>query len=66
MTNETFCKLDDNAKQYWLDGARNAVLVALQKSVVPREQWTVVLGMTVESIAEFMDRNRVDQWQNQQ
>lgn len=37
MTNETFSRLDDAAKQYWLENARNAVLAALQKSGVPIE-----------------------------
>ncbi len=59
MTNETFSRLDDGAKQYWLDTARNAVLTALQKSGVPREQWLIVLGMTRDSIVDFMIRDEV-------
>jgi hypothetical protein len=63
MTNETFCKLDDNAKQYWLDGARNAVLMALQKSAVPHEQWVVVLGVKYQRLKHvglnlITDKNR--------
>lgn len=58
MTNETFNRLDDAAKQYWLENARNAVLAALQKSGVPLEQYHAVLVMVSAEIAEFLERNK--------
>lgn len=58
MTNETFDRLDDAVKQYWLENARNAVLAALQKSGVPIEQYHAVLALASAEIAEFLERNK--------